>query len=65
MKNYNPYSFILTEERIEITEEIFQGRTHILKGILHPKEVNICKYLLIVTLYDVEKVNNCINKIMG
>lgn len=43
MQNNNPYSFIITDNRIEITEEIFQGRTHILKGILHPKEVNICK----------------------
>ena len=39
----NNYSFIIQEERLEIIEEIFHGKTHILKGILHPKEINICK----------------------
>ena len=39
----NQYSYIINDERIEITEEIFHGDNHILKGILHPKEINICK----------------------
>lgn len=42
-QNVNNYSFIIQEERIEIIEEIFHGKNHILKGILHPKEINICK----------------------
>lgn len=42
-KNINQYSNFIKDERIEITEEIFHFNKHILKGILHPKENNVCK----------------------
>ena len=42
MNNYNPYSSIFKDERIQFIEESFVGRNHIVKVQLIIKEVNIC-----------------------
>lgn len=42
MNNYNPYSSIFKDERIQFIEESFVGRNHIEKVQLIIKEVNIC-----------------------